>query len=737
MNFTGRTATAAHPQRSIRHWSRGLAIVPLVALFNCLAVDEAIAAPVTLKERYEKAAEFLPWRVDRYVHGARLEPHWSPDGRSFWFEEDTVQGARYWRVELDGLHKKPLSARPSESNAAPSTSRTLDPGWVSSPNGKWAVGRDGDQLVRIDLRNGEQSLLTTDGVPDYRYGSFRNLTLSDKIGGEPDIPYGTWSPEGDRFLTRRVDERELYKLPFLVATVPGAKHQLPWVYFQNSAFRYSPKMQRAELIVFDMRDGKRIDLNVPKPYVASNSGTSWSKDGMTVFVGLSNPDGVTSTAYAVNATSGHSRALVTDDVESEINPHKRFSYLNNGKQVVVYSMRSDWGHLYLHDGATGQLVRPITRGEWAVSDIVRIDEKNRWIYFAARGREEGHHPNHSHLYRVSIDGGEPMLLTPEDAQHEVRFSPDGRWFIDTHSTISTPPVHMLRSVDGRSAVELMRADISELVALGWKPPIPFTVRSTDGVSDLYGVLYLPYDLDTKRSYPIIESGYFDGDFVQWKFLTTLPWHGSALAMAQLGFAVVEFEGREAFFRSRKNYLFFEDPKATEPQFYDDHILAMRQLAQKYPFIDISRVGVYGHSNGGWRAARALLQHPEFYKVGVAAAGSHDYGTWRATRPPKAGQKEFEFPTNMEIAAGLQGKLLLMHGLIDDNVHVAQTLQLAQALIDAGKRFDMLILPEKNHSNLWWSGYANLRTWDYFVENLLQQAPPADVRLPEPPPEPGK
>jgi dienelactone hydrolase len=276
----------------------------------------------------------------------------------------------------------------------------------------------------------------------------------------------------------------------------------------------------------------------------------------------------------------------------------------------------------------------------------------------------------------------------------------------------------------------MRADHSELVALGWKPPIPFTVRSTDGVSDLYGVLHLPFDLNPKGSYPIIESGYFDGDFVQWKFLTTLPWHGSALAMAQLGFAVMEFEGREAFFRSRKHYLYFEDPKATEPGFYDDHILAMRQLAQKYPFIDISRVGVYGHSNGGWRAARALLQHPEFYKVGVAAAGSHDYGTWRATRPPKAGQKEFDFPTNMEIAAGLQGKLLLMHGLVDDNVHVAQTLQLAQAFIEAGKRFDLLIMPEKNHRNLWWSGYANLRTWDYFVENLLQQTPP-EVTLPDP------
>ncbi len=709
----------------------------IAAMLDEPVAGAATAAPIPMKDRYERAAEFLPWRIGRYVHGARLDPHWSADGRSLWFEEDTAQAARHWRVDLGALRKSPLHARPSESNARPEEARALHAGWLASPNGRWAVRLEGNQLIRIDLRSGAQNPLTSDGVPDHRYGSLRSaITLSEKIAETPDEPDGVWSPDGDRLLTYRVDERALYKMPFLVATVPGAKHQLPWAYFQNATFRYSQKMSRAELIVFDMRDGGRVDLDVPKPYVIANNGASWSRDGRSVFVGLSNPDGMTSTAYAVDAATGRSRPLVTDSAESEIHSHKRFSYLDGGRQVIVYSMRSGWGHLYLHDGATGRLVRPLTKGEWAVSDVVRVDEPHRWIYFAGRGRERGHHPDHSHLYRVSLDGGEPVLLTPEDAQHEVAFSPDGRWFIDTHSTITTPPVHVLRSADGRSSLELMRADITGLEALGWKPPVPFTIRSTDGVSDLHGVLYLPYDLDEARSYPVIESGYFDGDFIQWKFLTTLPWHGSALAMAQLGFAVMEFEGREAFFRSRKHYLHFEDPRATEPGFYDDHILAIRRLAQRYPFLDVSRIGVYGHSNGGWRAARALLQHPEFYKVGVAAAGSHDYGIWRATSPAPPGRKEFDFPTNMEIAGNLRGKLLLMHGLIDDNVHVAQTLQLAQALIDAGKRFDMLILPEKNHRNLWWSGYANLRTWDYFVENLLHEPPPPDVVLPEPASVPG-
>lgn len=707
------------------------AILPCLAVLFGMSTGNA-AAPTTLKERYERAAEFLPWRVNHLVHGATVQPHWSADGRSFWFEEDTVSGARYWRVDLQGPRKTLLTERPADvSEVSATPSRPIERGWTVSPNGRWAVVLDDNQIVRIDLTNGQRSPLTTDGVTGYRYGSLNaGLTLTRIRRNDPDAPFGTWSPDGERFLTYRVDERQLHQQPVLMATEPGKLHQLPSVHFNNTAYRYSPKMQRADLMIFDMRDGGRLDLRVPKPFVASNSGVSWSRDGSTVFVGLSDPGGVTSTAYAVDAKSGESRALVTDSRESEIDLRQRFSYLGNGEQVVVYSMRSDWGHLYLHDGRTGKLIRPLTQGEWAVSSVVKVDEHQRMVYFTAKGRERGHHPDHAHLYRVSLNGGAPVLLTPENAQHDVTFSPDGKWFIDTHSTVTTAPVIVLRRADGKSSLELARADISELVAEGWKPPIPFSVKSLDGRSELQGVLYLPHDLDPSQSYPMIESGYFDADFIQWQFLGSLPWHGSALPLSQLGFAVMEFEGREAAYRSSKTRLHFETPEMTAASFYDDRIHAMRELAQRYPFIDVSRVGVYGHSNGGWRAARALLQHPEFYKVGVAGAGSHDYGTWRATAPPKPDQREFDYPTNMEIAGNLQGKLLLMHGLIDDNVHVAQTFQLAQALIDHGKRFDMLIPPELTHNNLWQSGYVNLRTWDYFVENLLHQTPP-DVQLPEP------
>ncbi|MBL8271736.1 S9 family peptidase, partial [Steroidobacter sp.] len=607
---------------------------------------------VPLKERYERAAEMLPWRVERYVYGMSVQPQWSPDGSSVWFEEKSAQGTRYWQIDLRTLQKSALPAKPSKPEA-----RALDPAWVPSPNGKWAVRRDGEQLTRVDLATGQQTKLTSDGVADYAYGRVPDSdiqSLSKLRNGLPDQPYGVWSPEGDRFVTYRVDERGLFKLPLIVPVVAGQAHQVPWVHFQNTAFRNSPKVQRADLVIFDMRDGSRVDLQIPQPLVffepTPKGGLRWSRDGKTVFAAPFNKDGETMTAYAADASTGKARALLTEPAEGEIASEKRFLSVDNGRELVVYSMRSDWGHLYLYDGRTGALKRQLTKGEWAVDDIRRIDDQGRWVYFSARGKERGRHPNNSHLYRVSLDGGSPVLLTPEDAQHDVQFSADGKWFVDTYSTIVTPPVSVLRSVDGKRSVELLRADISALKALGWKPPIPFTVKSVDGVTDLYGALFLPFDVDPSKSYPIVQPQYMGGLYAPRKFLDQN--YLGAMSLAQVGFATMMFDGREAKFRSRKVQSVFDGKKATEPAFYDDHIGAMRQLAKRYPFIDVDRVGIYGNSDGGWRAARALLQHPEFYKVAVAVAGSHDYGTWIGTKYPTAEEPEFDWPTNMEIAGQL-------------------------------------------------------------------------------------
>lgn len=706
----------------------------LLALATWAPLHAASTASTSqdLTTRYQKAADMLPWRIERYVHGMTVIPNWSADGNSVWYEEGTAQGPRYWQVDLRTLARTALPAAPS---GAAATSPAIDPSWVPSPNGKWAVRRDGDQLVRIELASGRQTPLTRDGEPDYAYGRVPDSdiqSLSKILNKLPNQPYGVWSPEGDRFLTYRVDERHLYKLPFFIPIVPGSEHQVPWVHYQNTAFRNSKQVQQAELMIFDMRDGKRVDLQIPKPLVifepTPKGGLRWSKDGRTVFAAPANTDGLTVTAYAADAASGRARALLTEPEAAQFPSEKRFLPVDNGAEIIVYSTRSDWGHLYLYDGRNGQLKHAITQGEWAVENIVRVDEAGRWLYFTARGREAGHHPNYTHFYRVSLDGGVPQLLTPENAQHDVRLSPDGSWFINTWSTVTEPPVSALRSSDGKRSLELVRADIRALEATGWKPPVPFTVKSVDGVTDLYGVLFLPFDVDPKQTYPIVEPQYMGGGFAPRRFLEQS--YLAANALAQVGFATMLFDGREVGYRSRKLGEVFAGKKATEPAFYDDHIAAMKELARRYPFIDVSRAGIYGLSDGGWRAARALLQHPDFYKVGVAVAGSHDYGTWIAFDHPTADEAEFDWPTNMQIADQLQGKLLLMHGFIDDDVHVGQTLQLAQAFIDANKDFDMLILPTLEHKMFWRHGYVHRKTWDYFVQHLMQRTPPAPITIPD-------
>ncbi|MHC9085997.1 S9 family peptidase [Luteimonas sp. RIT-PG2_3] len=727
--MTSIDAAPAMPTSPPRHRrTAGLLCVPLwlACVFNAVA-----ATPETdLRKRYQHAAEYLPWRIERHVHGMSVAPNWSADGNHFWFEETTPDGSRHWQVDTQAWRRTALAARPdSNRKAAPAA---LDPTWVPSPNGRWAVRRDGHQLARIDLASGVETVLTRDGEADYAYGRVPDSdiqSLSKLRAGFPDQPYGLWSPEGDRFLTYRVDERMMYKLPFVVP-ITGERHQIPWVHYQNTAFKGERRIQQAELMIFDMRDGARVDLQIPKPLViwepTPKGGLRWSDDGRTVFAAPTARDNQTLTAYAADTATGRARALLTDTMPSEIASEKRFTYIDNGKEIIVYSMRSDWGHLYLYDGDSGQLKNAITEGAWAVRDIKRIDSRERWIYFTASGREAGRDPYFVHLYRVRFDGSELTLLTPEDAHHDVAFSPDGRHFIDTWSTVSTPPVSALRTADGTRSLELVRADIRGLQALGWRAPERFKVKSADGKTDLYGVLYLPHDLDPGKSYPIIEPEYMGGTFAPTRFLQQGL---GAISLAQVGFAVMLFDGRETLYRSRSLREGFDGEVSAGAHFYDDHIAAMRQLAERHPFIDIERTGIYGHSNGGWRAARALLQHPDFFKVGIATAGSHDYATWINT---SYGTSETipSYPNNMEIAERLQGKLLLMHGYIDDDVHPAQTLQLAEALIQSNRDFDMLILPTYEHKMFWQKGYVLRKSWDYFVEHLLGLAPPANVEIPD-------
>lgn len=705
----------------------------------------ALAAPPAsapdLTARYEKASQYLPWTIKRHVRGMSVSPDWSEDGKRVSVVLDTATGKRELSIDLaSGARSEAAAPTAAAGEGAPAHPEDLD----VSPNGKWAIRVVDGNLHRIAMATGQATPLTTDAEPDYVYALVPHSdlrSLSKKLAGDPPIPYGLWSPDGERYLTYRVDERHLYKLPFVISTDPGAKHQRPWVHYQNTAYP-DDEVQRAELMVFDMRNGRRTNLEIPKPVMAfvptPEGGLRWNRDGSKVFAAPETPDYKSITVYEADPVTGKARAVLTETTELTYRPDVdealRFHLVGDGSEIVFYSERSDWGHYYLYDTATGRLKNAITAGDWAIHSLVRIDAQGRWLYFLAGGREAGRDPYYSHLYRVSLDGGEPQLLTPENAQHSVQFSPDGQSFVDTYSTVDTPPTHVLRGNDGRQIAELGKADISGLKALGWTPPQRFSTKAADGVTDLYGTLFLPYDFDPGKSYPIVESQYTGTQslYAPRRFLED---KASALGLAQLGFVVMMFDGRPTPFRRQSMQDLGFGKAVAAPIMLEDHIAAMQQLAKRHRWIDIERTGIYGHSWGGYRAARALLQFPDFYKAGVATAGSHDnylfvYGHNRWYGHPKDYPDSYDNQTNMDLAGNLKGKLLLAHGEIDDDVHIALTMQLADALIRENKDFDLLVLPRRDHKNLWQDGYMIRKAWDYFVQHLRHETPPTGVRVPD-------
>jgi dipeptidyl aminopeptidase/acylaminoacyl peptidase len=383
------------------------------------------------------------------------------------------------------------------------------------------------------------------------------------------------------------------------------------------------------------------------------------------------------------------------------------------------------------------LKNQITAGAWATGDLLHVDQAAKQLYFTARGREQGRLLYYAHLYRVNFDGSGLTLLTPEDANHRITFSPSGKYFVDTYSRIEAPPVTVLRSAsDGKVIRTLEKAEISRLEEIGWEPGEVFTVKARDGVTDLYGVIYFPTNLDPSKKYPVLEYIYPGpqvGSVGQWAFTIG----GEYRALAELGFVVVLLDHLGTPLRS----------KAFHDNYYGnfidnglpDHIAGLKQLGARYPFMDLDRVGIWGHSGGGFASTDAVLRFPEFYKVAVSGAGNHDnrsYNIYWAEKYQGLLKRDsvrktdnFEASANKTYAKNLQGKLLLMHGDMDDNVHPAMTIQVVDELIKANKDFDLIIAPNRAHGLN--EPYFIRRRWDYFVRHLLGVEPPANFEIQRP------
>jgi dipeptidyl aminopeptidase/acylaminoacyl peptidase len=406
-------------------------------------------------------------------------------------------------------------------------------------------------------------------------------------------------------------------------------------------------------------------------------------------------------------------------------------------EVIWFSERDNWGQLYLYDLKTGKLKHQITTGEGNVTQVLRVDEPARTLFFLGVGREKGRDPYFTHFYRIGMDGKGLQLLTPEDANHEIALSDSGKYFVDSYSRPDVPAVAVIRDADGKPVMELEKADISKLVAAGWKPPTPFTVKGRDGSTDIYGLMYKPSTLDPSRKYPIVVSIYPGPQSGSVGSRSFSPARGDTQALAELGFIVVQMDGMGTPGRSKKFHEAYYGDMGDNT--LPDQVAGVKQLAGRHAWIDIDRVGIYGHSGGGFASTAGMFRYPDFFKVGVSQAGNHDnrvyeddWGEkWQGLLKKNGdGTTNYDDQANQAHAKNLKGKLLLAHGTLDSNVPPYNTLLVVNELIRHNKDFDLILFPNRGHG-FGSEPYMVRRRWDYFVRHLMGAEPPQGYELKPP------
>ena len=763
----------------------------LIALGAILATATAgsleaqqLYAPQALTEQdYADAERFMGYNTGDLVLGGSVAPNWLGDER-FWYRVTTQRGTEFLLVDPVEQTRRPafdherLAGGLSLASGMEHSTYDLgfdrfefledergirfdvdDQTWVcqfesydcrrngdadrggssptvTSPDGAREVFvRDHDLWVR-NTETEEETQLTRDGFEAYGYATNNAGWIRS------DRPVVVWSPDSEKIVTFRHDGRNVGEM-YLADTGVGHPNLEAWKYplpGDDDIFTIEP-------LVVDVVSGEIVWFQMaPDPHRSTVcdhvvcrgrwADVQWSEDGSQISFVSTPRDHKRATLRLADTATGIVRDVFEESVatffESGMGA-RNWRFLPESDEVVWYSQRTNWGHLYMYDLENGGLKHAITSGEWNVTEVLGVDRENRMLYFEGVGRE-GRDPYFIHLYRIGFEGGEPELLTPEDANHSVTFSESGRYFVDRYSRPDTPPVAVLRSSEGERVLTLETADISRLRENGWRPPIPFSVKARDGATDLYGLMFVPTHLDESMKYPIINNVYPGPQTGSVGARSFSAARGDAQALADLGFVVVKIDGMGTRWRSKE----FQDAYYgnMSDNTLPDQVSGMEQLAERYDWIDIERAGIYGHSGGGYATAAAMFQYPDFFKVGVSQAGNHDNRNYEDDWAEKwqgllavntDGETNYDNQANQLLAENLEGKLLLAHGTMDTNVPFYNTLLVVDALIAANKDFDLVVLPNRGH------GFGNepymvRRRWDYFVRHLLGAEPPAEYRI---------
>lgn len=717
-------------------------------------------------EDYNRAYSLRQKYSARNVLYSDVVPHWINKSYAFWYIRNTEKGKEYVKVdasdskriplfnheklsaalsELSGKEVEPyaLSLNSvlfnerqdtlrfvfdgkhwayslkknrliSEGNIQPSAPQ---PHWmvvddekngspVTSPDGKYVAFIKNDNVYVREISTGKEKQLSIDGTLSNYYSS-----------------YIQWSPDSKSVVSCRIRPIEK-RYVYYVESSPSDQLQ-PKLHKQEYA-KPGDELRFKVPCIFNVETGKAL---IPSTELFSHQydlyGPSWNADSKAVTFEYNERGHKVYRVLEMSATDGSVRTLIEEKEEKYVNyPRIYRNYLSDGKRIIWSSERDNYNHLYMYDRATGKPTHQITKGEWYVRGVQYVDEQNEVIYFSANGMNKNEDPYLIHYYKINFDGTGMVELTPEEGMHKCWFSADHKYLVDVYSKVDQAPVAVLRNAsNGKICMNLEKADISALVENGWKAPEVFSAKGRDGKTDIWGVIYRPSNFDPSRKYPIVEYIYSGpGDQYVPKTFSSYNWWMTSLA--ELGFIVVQVDGMTTSFRSKE----FEEVcyKNLKDAGLPDHIAWIKAAAKKYPYMDIDRVGIFGCSAGGQESTGAVLFHPEFYKAAYSACGCHDNRMdkiwWNELWMGYPVDESYSACSNVDNAHLLTRPLMLVVGEMDDNVDPASTMQVVNALIKAGKDFELVVIPGARHTM--GDDFGEHKRYDFFVKHLMGVNPPS-------------
>ena len=736
---------------------------------------------------YAQAERFMSYNVAPLVDHAVQKVDWL-DNAHFWYRDHDSHGEQFMQMDATSGKASPLfdqvtlaaalgklSGKPVDANRLPVTGYSVKPDGrlgvtvrdkqylcdmqaaacvadkgaqaagnepvVLSPDKKSAAFIRHWNLWLRDVATGKETQLTSDGVENFGYAT-------DNAGWKhTDNAILVWSPDSTQIATFQQDQRKTGDM-YMITTNVGHPKLEAWKY----PLAGDKDVTMIERVIIDVPTHKVVRLQMPPDQHRSTlcddvscgpdggwDDVQWAPDGKTLAFVSTSRDHKSATLRVADAGTGKVHDVLNETVPTYYesgNDKVNWTYLPQSNEVIWFSERNNWGNLYLYDLGSGKLKHAITTGEGNVTQVTRVDDKSRTLWFRGVGREHGENPYYQQFYKVGFDGGQPILLTPEDADHTVMLSPDGKYFVDAYSTTDTPPVTVLRSSnEGKIVTTVAKADISRLRVAGWVPPQVFTVKARDGRTDLYGVMFKPTRFDPHKKYPVIDYIYPGPQTGSVRSFGFLAANGDNQSLAELGFIVVAIDGMGTPWRSKA----FHDAYYANmgDNTLPDQVVGLKELGKQHAWIDLDRVGIWGHSGGGNATADALFRYPDFFKVGWAESGNHDNRNyeddwaekWQGLLVTnKDGSSNYDDQANQNLAKNLKGHLMLVHGTMDDNVPTSNTLLVVDALIKANRDFDLLLIPNAHHGYAAATPYATRRRWDYFVHNLAGDTPPKEYEL---------